>query len=88
MTSQPSILAVKDEESTVIDRAAGFFLENNDNYNVTWEEANELISLGPNQVRKNLRTFVIYGWFCETLYRSFFSLFLDTFDHLGVLTVH
>jgi len=61
VTSQPSFLAVKDEESTVIDRAAGFFQENNDNYNVTWEEANELISLGPNQVRKNLRTFVIYG---------------------------
>jgi hypothetical protein len=35
----------------VIDRAAGFFVENNENYNVTWEEANELISLGPNQVK-------------------------------------
>ena len=43
-----------EDSSGVIDRACGFFLEHNDNYRVSWEEANEKIALGPGQVRTYL----------------------------------
>ena len=34
------------ERSSTLDRALGFFQENNENYKVSWAEANEKIALG------------------------------------------
>ncbi len=44
-----------EESSEVIDRACGFLQEHNNNYKVSWEEANEKIALGPEQVGNVLR---------------------------------
>jgi hypothetical protein len=38
------------ERSSAIDRACGFFLENNDNYKISWQEANDRIALGHSEV--------------------------------------
>ena len=34
------------ERSSTLERALGFFQENNENYKVSWAEANEKIALG------------------------------------------
>ena len=39
------------DRANVFERAGGFFVENNNNYKVTWEEANEKIGHGSSLVR-------------------------------------
>jgi len=47
-----------DDSASFFERAGGFFVENNDNYRVSWQEANEKIAHGSALVRTLLYVLV------------------------------